>query len=285
MNPLSPGHRAEVACVIEATARKPGNVHRVCDFADTHYVDFLLAAAAIRGPLDRARETGVGAAILGAVEQTRRVAAGNPNLGIILLLAPLAAVPDGEPLRIGLDRVLNDLSIQDADLAYRAIRLAHPGGLGEAEDQDVHAAPTVTLLEAMRLAADRDAVARQYATGYADVLDVAVPTLDEALKAGRTPEQATILAHLTLMGRFPDTLIARKRGAEVADESARLARLVLKTGWPDGPGSSARLDELDCWLRADGHARNPGATADLVAAALFVALGDGTIPLPLPRFD
>jgi triphosphoribosyl-dephospho-CoA synthetase len=28
-------------------------------------------------------------------------------------------------------------------------------------------------------------------------------------------------------------------------------------------------------LRADGHRRNPGATADLIAAALFVALREG----------
>jgi hypothetical protein len=36
------------------------------------------------------------------------------------------------------------------------------------------------------------------------------------------------------------------------------------------------------WLRAEGHTRNPGATADLVCAGLFAALRDGTIALPRP---
>ncbi len=37
--------------------------------------------------------------------------------------------------------------------------------------EDVKAAPSVTLVEAMRLAADRDDVARQYAEDFADVID------------------------------------------------------------------------------------------------------------------
>ena len=51
---LSPGQLAQVACLLEATARKPGNVHRYRDFEDLHFLDFLLSATAIAGPLDRA---------------------------------------------------------------------------------------------------------------------------------------------------------------------------------------------------------------------------------------
>ena len=35
-------------------------------------------------------------------------------------------------------------------------------------------------------------------------------------------------------------------------------------------------------LRAEGNGRNPGTTADVVAACLFLALLRGTIPLPSP---
>ena len=35
-------------------------------------------------------------------------------------------------------------------------------------------------------------------------------------------------------------------------------------------------------LRSRGNQLNPGTTADLVTAALFAALRDGTIPLPRP---
>ena len=278
-----PGLLAQVACILEVTARKPGNVHRFADFADATYLDFLLSAAAIAGPMDGARGAGVGATILGAVEATRRVVATNTNLGMILLLAPLAAVPEGVDTRAGVGEVLAATTVEDARLAYRAIRLARPGGLGAAPDQDVAAEPTVTLVAAMRLAADRDLVARQYAEDYADIFDVALPPLRAAIDAGRPPEAAIIAAHLTLMARRPDSLIARKRGPVEAAESAARAAEVLAAGWPEG--GQELLTRLDAWLRAAGHARNPGATADLISAALFIALKDGTIALPRASWD
>src|SRR5581483_8965624 len=166
---LSPGQMAQIACLLEVTARKLGNVHRFRDFESTHYLDFVLSASAIVGPLDRARDIGVGAAVLQAVEATRRVVATNTNLGMVLLFAPLAAIRADEDLHEGVVRVLQETTIGDARLTYEAIRLAQPGGLGEVATQDVASEPTITLYDAMRLAAERDLVARQYANGYADV--------------------------------------------------------------------------------------------------------------------
>ena len=277
---FSPGLLAQIACILEVTARKPGNVHRYADFDDASYLDFLLSAAALAGPMDGARAAGVGATILGAVEATRRVVATNTNLGMILLLAPLAAVPEGADPRAGVAEVLAATTVEDARLAYRAIRLARPGGLGAAPEQDVAAEPTVTLVGAMRLAADRDRVARQYATAYEDVFEVALPALRAALDAGQAPEAAIIAAHLTLMARCVDSLIVRKRGPVVAAQAVGRAANILAADRPEDARES--LDSLDAWLRADGHARNPGTTADLVSAALFVALRDGTIELPRP---
>ena len=37
------------------------------------------------------------------------------------------------------------------------------------------------------------------------------------------------------------------------------------------------MQELDQWLRVDGHRRNPGTTADMIGAALFIGLRHGTI--------
>ena len=253
MSGLSPGKRAQVACILEATARKPGNVHRFADFDDLDHLDFLLAAAAVADPLDRAGVDGVGLAVQRAVEATRRVVATNANLGIVLLLAPMCAVPAGVDLAGGLPLVLETLTVDDARRVYRAIRLANPGGLGRAEDQDVADDPTVTLREAMALAADRDLVAHQYVDGYRLVLGEGLPALRRHLDA------------------------ARKLGRDAADEASRRARRALDAGLtPDA------LASLDAWLRADGHRRNPGTTADLTAAVLFAALREGTIALPRP---
>ncbi|QDV37958.1 triphosphoribosyl-dephospho-CoA synthase [Tautonia plasticadhaerens] len=278
------GHRdlAQLACLLEATARKPGNVHRCRGFADAGFLDFAVSASVLARHLDPklVRGFGVGGVVLRAVRETRGLVGHNTNLGMILLLTPMAGVRVRRRLREGLARILDRLSVADTVAVYEAIRLARPGGLGEAPEQDVADEPTVTLREAMGLAADRDAIARQYATGYADVFDLALPTLGDALRAGRPLEAAIVLTHLTLMAGRPDTLIARKRGEAVARESARRAAGVLASGWPDGPGSVEAIREFDEWLRADGHARNPGATADLIAATLYAALCDGTIEFP-----
>lgn len=278
----SPGQLAQIACLLEVSARKPGNVHRFRDFDDTGYLDFLLSASAIAIPLDLARLLGVGRAVLLAVEATRQVVATNTNLGMILLLAPLCSVPDGEPLASGVLSVLQTTTVDDARHAYQAIRLAQPGGLGTSPSQDVAEEPTITLTDAMKLAVGRDLVARQYANGFADVFGTARPSLDQSLSEGRSLETAIVASYLALLGSLPDTLIARKRGDAEAIEASRRARDVIAAGWPDSADAQSRLDAFDAWLRLDGHARNPGASADLIAATLFTALRDGIIPLPRP---
>jgi triphosphoribosyl-dephospho-CoA synthase len=277
---------AQIACIWEATARKPGNVHRYRDFADSAYPDFLLSAAAIAPVMATACQRRVGATILEAVRATRRVTGTNTNLGIVLLLAPLATVPPplspphlegdkGGGLRSGIECVLAGLDVEDARLVYEAIRLASPGGLGRVPQQDVREEPTQTLRQVMALAAERDLVARQYANGFAEVFDDGVPALLTGLQRTGSMEGAILFAHLHLMAHHPDTLIARKRGWAEAEEAARRARAVLDTGW-------AELNSFDAWLRAEGHTRNPGATADLLTASLFVLLRESAITLPPP---
>jgi triphosphoribosyl-dephospho-CoA synthase len=273
---------AQVACIWEATARKPGNVTRYHDFEDITYLDFLLSAAAIAPVMATACQRKVGATVLEAVRATRQVVRTNTNLGIILLLTPLAAVPEGEELRAGVGRILAGLDVGDTRLVYEAIRLAAPGGLGRVEEQDVRDEPTLPLRAVMALAAGRDLVARQYAGGFAEVFDDGVPALVGGWERTGSLEEAIVWAHLHLMAEHPDTLIARKRGAAEAMEAARRARRVLDQGWPGKPAGRVARAELDAWLRAEGHDRNPGTTADLITASLFVALRQAALPPGCP---
>lgn len=274
---------AQIACIWEATARKPGNVHRYRDFDDVAYPDFLLSAAAIAPAMTTACQRRFGTTVLDAVRASRRVTGTNTNLGMVLLLAPLAAVPPEHELRGGVQRVLAGLDVEDARLVYEAIRLAAPGGLGRASEQDVHTEPTQTLRQVMALAAERDLVARQYANDFAEVLDDGVPAVLAGLEHTGSLEGAIVFAHLHLLARHPDTLILRKGGRTEAEEASRRAGAVFDAKWPRDRDGWAALTELDSWLRAEGRARNPGATADLIAACLFVLLRENTITLP-PRY-
>jgi triphosphoribosyl-dephospho-CoA synthase len=276
---------AQLACIWEATARKPGNVHRYRDFEDTTYLDFILSSAAIAPILDMASEQRVGETILKCVQATQVVCSTNTNLGIILLLTPLAAVPIDQNLRTGLKRVLAALDVTDSRSVYQAIRLANPGGLGRVSEQDVSAEPTLPLRKVMGLAADRDMIARQYLTGYEEVLNDGVPALLQALEEHPAIclEEAIIYCHLCLMTKYPDSLIARKTGVEEAREAAPRAAEALARFWEDRKSRWQELTTLDAWLRANGNRRNPGTTADLVTACLFIALREGSITLPLAR--
>ncbi len=278
---LPVGLCAQVACLWEATARKPGNVHRFRDFEDSGYVDFLLSSAAIGAVLERATSSGVGPTILEGVRASREVARTNTNLGILLLLAPMAAVPAERTLQQGIGAVVGSLTLADAKATYEAIRLAAPGGLGRVAEEDVASAPTQDLRQVMCLAASRDLIAAQYANGFADVLGTGLEAIASGLSSLGTLEGVVIRIHLVLMQRYPDTLIARKRGVEEARQASTLAGQVLASGWPDTPAGQTALARLDEWLQAaPHHGRNPGTTADLVAASLFAALREGIMTLP-----
>src|SRR3954447_9687592 len=121
---------AQLACVLEVSAEKPGNITPSHDFHDTSYEDMLRSAIEVGPELARAGERGVGETVLAVVEASRRVAPANTNLGIALLLAPLAkAALDGGPLRAQLETTLGALDLADARAAYAAIRLSGAGGL------------------------------------------------------------------------------------------------------------------------------------------------------------
>jgi triphosphoribosyl-dephospho-CoA synthase len=266
------GVHAQLACVWEATARKPGNVHRYRDFADTSYLDYLTSAVAAAPVIALTPHYPIGAAVCEAVRLTQHFAPRNTNLGIALLLVPLARASRQGDFRAEVERVLAGLTVEDANYVYKAIRLANPGGLGRVTEQDVSDEPTVTLRQAMALSADRDLIARQYANGFAEVFDEVAPSVLTGVEATGCLEGGIIHAQLHLMARHPDSLIARKRGGAEAQASAERARAVLEAGWPKSEKGRKAIAELDEWLRAEGNARNPGTTADLIAAGLFVLL-------------
>lgn len=260
------------ACLLEATARKPGNVHPEASFDDLDFDDFVKSANVVAPLLAKSSLFGIGLTIESSVMATQAKVGKNTNLGIILLLAPLAAVPLEVPLDVGIEEILNKLTVEDAKRAYWAINSANAGGMGEVSEQDLSQSPTVTLKEAMALASDRDQIAAQYADGFGLVWSVGIPFLLQRKKAFRDNwEQVVLELFLTILAEYPDSLIARKCGLDKANEASRKAKEVLESGWPEQVSGKSNLEQFDAWLREEGHRRNPGTTADLVAACLFAA--------------
>lgn len=297
------------ACRLDVETPKPGNVSVESAGHGMTAAQFLASAQAAAGPLF-AHGAPVGKRILDAVARTREVAGCNTNLGIVLLVAPLATSlaaslnerdepdePDessGEALtaqrwRAATERVLARLTVDDARDAYRAIALANPGGLGDAPEQSVHDAPTVDLRAAMQLAAQRDSIARQYANGFADIFETGLAAVDEM--PAEAPRLVTLNVFLTFLASHPDSHIVRKHGMALA-QSVTLAARAQHGRWraaaTQTPDQSA-LRDLYAWdteLKSRGI--NPGTSADLTVATLFVAgrlAPQGWVRAPAARGD
>ncbi len=265
---------------MEAHAPKPGNVHPGAAFEDMTFADLQRAAWQIGPIIAAADRQEVGRTILDAVRATREAVATNTNLGTLLLVVPLASVPRDQSIREGIGPVLDALDADDTQCVYEAIRLARPGGLGRLPVADVAQDPPMGLVEAMRLAADRDLVARQIANGFHEVLERVVPWLVEGYARGQASDAIIVEVQLRLMREFPDSLIARKCGPAIAAQASDRAAEVLSAGSPGDEAYHRALADFDIWLRSDGHRRNPGTTADLIAAGLFVALREGLVDRP-----
>jgi triphosphoribosyl-dephospho-CoA synthase len=279
LGPADVAVAAQLACLLEASAPKPGNVSPGRSFADVRYEDFLASAAAIGEPMAGAGARSLGSTVRLAIEATARWVPSNTNLGIVLLLAPLsraalAGVPAAN-LRGELGRVLEATTVDDARDVYAAIRRAAPGGLARAEAQDVRDEPTMSLLDVMRLAANRDSIAREYASTFAITFETGAPTLEAARRDGLAWDDAAVETFLTLLAAVPDTHVARRAGAEIAADVSRRARAVLQLGGVRSEPGRRAIEEMDRVLRDARHLGNPGTTADLTAAAIFVALLGG----------
>ncbi len=276
------GWCAAVASILEAAAAKPGNVHPRACFVDLSFGDLVAAGCAIALPIERATNRPLGETILAAVRAAAAATPSNANLGIILLVAPVAAVPGAaDALRPDtIDAVLERLDEADAAAIWNAFQVARPGGLGRANRHDLSGPPPPSIRDAMRLAADRDTIARLWAHGFQPLFDGPVANLAADIDAGVALETAIIRAHVRQLAREPDSLIARRHGADVAaDVSAGAATLVgreQELGWRDA------VDAFDASLRSPCRL-NPGTTADLIAAALYILLRDGRLRPALHR--
>jgi len=259
------------ACEMDVAVRKPGNVSDASAghgmTASMFRSSAIAAAPALLRPGAR-----LGERVEAAVAASWAAANCNTNLGILLLCAPLAMAAEGLPgnmsvgaLRQAVQQVLATLDAADAAAVFRAIAAANPGGLGSAREQDVREPPSIGLVQAMALAADRDLIARQYRDGFADLWDTGLP----AVPAGLPPDHPSAVeaVFLAWLSAYPDSHIVRKRGADVAQTVMQAAQ-----GWRLRHDTGVHAD-WDAWDRSLKAARiNPGTSADFTVATLMAAL-------------
>jgi triphosphoribosyl-dephospho-CoA synthase len=260
------------ACLAEIEAMKPGNVHI---FADGHGMvvnDFILSAEA-SAPWIAQPEFSLGERIYYAVDATWKAVGCNTNLGIILLCAPIihAVLHSRQAsLQAQLAEVLSNTTQQDAQWAFKAIRLARPAGLGASEQHDVNHDANCTLLEAMQAAASKDSIAQQYSQHFQDVFTLGLTHYQAQLARWQRPAWATTATYLQWLATFQDSHVLRKHGIETAAYLQREAAAhALAFNALDNPKLYLpQLMQFDQQLKAQQI--NPGTSADLTVATLLI---------------
>ena len=274
METLTIGQRVCRAILEEASSIKAGNVHPVASFSNMHYRDFQLASEAIGKAIDASIQTrSLGTIVLASVQAMVQTVSVNTSLGTILLMAPMTLCPavwNPQSFPKSVSRVIQESTPEDCQKIYEAIRIANPGGLGRVESKDVAQAAPVSILQAMQQAASWDDVALQYANGYQQVTQWTLRLIDLSSQHAKRSDAIRQL-QIEILASRPDSLIVRKSGTAVGKQVQDRAADVLQSGPYASPAFEAAWRNFDEYLREDGHRKNPGTIADLIAATVFLA--------------
>lgn len=272
--PDSVAQCAVLAMLFElSSSPKPGNVDRCHDFSDIGFHHFL-ASAVSAYPVFRKAAQGkmsAGSLILEGVTawQTWNLRS-NTHFGSLVLMIPIA-IAAGRPgeLPVELKDVLEESTVSDAFDFYRAFSRAKARvadvdnfSLNDRNWEKAVQGSGKTLLELMRLSSCHDIVAREWSTNYERSFRLAERMADQIKRWGLN--EGVVRTFLEALAEVPDSLICAKFGVEMAHEvSGRAGEALL-----DATLSKTR--ELDRDLLARDI--NPGSTADLIAASLFISL-------------
>jgi len=261
------------ACEIELQAFKPGNVSVYSDGHDMTVEDFRISLDVSSEPITNPAYS-VGEKIYYAVKATRDAVGCNTNLGILLLSAPLLQAMqmrrEGQSLRQSLQKVLVSTTIEDADWVFRAITLASPGGLGDSEQADVAEKPSVTLLEAMEIAQNKDRIAYQFTSCYKDIFEFTILMYNSTLAKFGNFNWAALSVYAALLSQYPDSHIERKFGSQysgwVSVKMQEVQQALAHTNEPES--LLPLLHKVDQEFKAKGI--NPGTSADITVATVLV---------------
>ncbi len=265
------------ACLLDLQALKPGNVGLHGEGHGKTTQDFRRSAQAA-AELITHPDWSLGRRVREAARASWGVAGCNTNIGVLLLTAPLVSAYYRENptvLNQRVEEVLAETTVDDARDVYRAIQLMKPAGLGRVPQADVRDRPKIALREAMALAAERDRVAAEYRDGFPIIFNEARPRWEALCLRWGDERWAMAGVFLTLLGRYPDSHIARVHGEEIARSvSGKIKKLADEFCGAESPENyRPRLLELDASLKSSGL--SPGTTADLTLAGVLAARLDG----------
>ncbi len=284
MNPSHIARCAQLAMLLEVSATpKPGNIDRDHNYEDTRFEHFLASAVGVYPVLEKAAsaKSGVGSLIHEAViESSKWQKGGNTHFGAFLLLIPLAMAAGGcdstKCLKAQVQKVVKETTVEDAIELYRAfseakvkVKPVDDLSLGEPASLDKIRERGLTLFKLMEISSGYDMIAEEWTNGFQKTFECTSSIKDKIRKYGIN--DSVVLAFMELLSRNRDTFIQTKFDTKKAEEVSSRAKEILQKGDMDGIRDEIR--SFDEELLRKGI--NPGSTADIIIAGLFVALFEG----------
>ncbi|AEH60469.1 triphosphoribosyl-dephospho-CoA protein [Methanosalsum zhilinae DSM 4017] len=295
---------AQLAMLLEVSASpKPGNVDRNHNYEDTRYEHFLASAVSVH-PLVETASKGKGSAgryIRSAVyESSLWQRGGNTHFGAFVLLIPLSMAA-GEIFESRHHFTINELissaysivkntDVNDAIDFYSAFRMGKVKvtsidkyDLNDDRSIDALKKDRSTLFDLMIISRNRDIIADEWSNGFkrcgycASLIMDALQRYPEVLNDDKIDiNNVVVYAFLKILSENTDTFIQTKFDKETADAVSRTAKSIIEMIDSDGLTFGMVLPYIE---RFDNDLIdkkiNPGSTADIVIAGLFIALIGG----------
>jgi len=135
----------------------------------------------------------------------------------------------------------------------------------------------MTPINIFELCMERDSICSEWVTGFRIIFDEGYPYLASQLEINDVND-SILNTFLLLLSRHPDSLIARKKGPREAEKLRHKAGKILEAGGAGEKDGKRMLANLDKKLQSEKGLMNPGTTADLTAASIFILLLTGWRP-------
>jgi len=264
-------------CDTEIKSLKPGNVHKYSEGHGMNLKDFLKSSLIISKCLTK-NNLDLGKKILISVNEIQNKIKKNTNLGIILMLSPIATIVQEEGV-ISKEELLKKIkslikkqNIKNSIPIFKAISLTSPGGLGFSKKYDVNEPPNTNLYKAMEFAKKKDLIARQYCNGFEDIYKIGIPAYKKFYNKWGKVDWALTGVYLTFLKKFNDSHIVRNKGNKIATSIKKEAKkyyFFLKRN-KNLTKIKKKLLIFDKKLKSKRI--NPGTTADLTVATLLLEI-------------
>ena len=251
---------AQIASVLEVSGwPKPGNVHRTRNYDDMVFQDFAISAVVIGDNMEA-------------------VASQAKEIDDIPIAAAASISNSFDEIQENVGRLMDATTVEDAVNLYDAINVADAGGMGDQDEFDVMSekakdelrANNQTMFDVLEISAGWDRLANELTNKMPVCFEIGYPCFSNFWKTSDDVDvinKATVLTFMTILSQIPDTLISRKYGNEVAEDVSKKASEILE--FKDDDSFVEKLLEFDDYLY--DNKLNPGTTADLTAASIFLS--------------